>query len=56
MRFDLTKAIDVLRRTPDVLDPLLRELPERWIEANEGGESWSAWAIVGHLVHGERAD
>jgi len=56
MRFDLAETLEILRRTPDVLSALLRDLPERWTARNEGGDSWSPWAIVGHLIHGERAD
>jgi hypothetical protein len=35
---------------------LLRRLPEGWITANEGGETWSPFDVVGHLIHGERTD
>jgi hypothetical protein len=34
----------------------LRELPDDWLAAHEGGESWSAFDVVGHLIHGERTD
>lgn len=39
-----------------MLDALLRELPETWTLRNEGGETWSAYGIVGHLIHGEETD
>lgn len=56
MEFDLQQAIAVLSRTPATLDALLRGLPNVWTTPNEGGESWSAYDIVGHLIHGERTD
>ena len=41
---------------PTALDALLRDLPEEWTQRNEGDNTWSAFNVVGHLVHGERAD
>ena len=54
--FVLSDAIDILARTPGTLDALLRGLPLPWIAAHEGGKTWSAFDIVGHLIHGERTD
>lgn len=56
MTLHLPSAIAVLRRTPDVLDALLRDLPDEWRTADEGPGTWNAFDIVGHLVHGERTD
>jgi hypothetical protein len=39
-----------------VLDALLRDLPDEWTRANEGDGTWSAYDIVGHLIHGERSE
>ena len=36
--------------------PLLLNLSDRWTRPNEGGETWSAFDIVGHLIHGEKTD
>ncbi len=55
-KFKLDDSIIILEKTPDVLKTLLSDLPESWISANEGGDSWSAFDIVGHLVHGEKTD
>lgn len=52
----LNDTIAVLARTPAALDALLRDLPETWVHRNEGGETWSVFDIVGHLIHGERTD
>jgi hypothetical protein len=54
--FVLADAIDILARTPATLDALLWGLPLSWIAAHEGGETWSAFDIVGHLIHGEQTD
>ena len=56
MEFHLENAIALLSRTPAALDALLRGLPEAWTAHNEGAATWSAVDIVGHLIHGERAD
>lgn len=56
MAHDLGQTIALLARTPAALDALLRDLPEAWTHRNEGGESWSAFDVVGHLIHGERTD
>jgi DinB superfamily len=54
--FVMEEAVAILSRTPATLDTLLRSLPEGWIAANEGGETWSSFDVVGHLIHGERTD
>lgn len=56
MEFQLGHAKEILRRTPATLNSLLRHLPEEWVLANEGPESWSPFDVVGHLIHGEEAD
>lgn len=56
MRHDLPDTISLLGRTPAALDALLRGLPETWTLRNEGEKTWSAFEIVGHLIHAERAD
>ena len=39
-----------------MLNALLRDLPETWTLRNEGENTWSAFDVVGHLIHGDRAD
>lgn len=53
---DLGHTMALLARTPATLNTLLRSLPEAWTHRNEGGDTWSAFDVVGHLIHGERAD
>ncbi len=54
--FVLAEAVAFLGRTPAVLEALLRGLPDGWVVANEGGETWSPVDVIGHLIHGERTD
>jgi DinB superfamily len=54
VQYDTQQAIALLSRTPAVLDALLRGLPDEWTRADEGDTTWSAFDIVGHLIHGER--
>ena len=56
MEDSLPQTISLLVRTPAALDAFLRELPEYWTLRNEGENTWSAFDIVGHLIHGERTD
>ncbi len=53
---DLRDIIAVLERTPASLKALLEGLPDTWVNATEGGETWSPYDVMGHLVHGERTD
>ena len=56
MQFEIEDAVEVLKRTPSTIAAMLRGLPEPWITGSEGGESWSPFDILGHLIHGERTD
>jgi DinB superfamily len=56
MSFELNKSIEVLERTPAVITDMLMGLSEEWIVKNEGGDTWSPYDIVGHLIHGEKTD
>lgn len=53
----LAESIAVLERTPAVLNALLRGLPAAWTDAvTEGPGTWSPYIVIGHLIHGEKAD
>ena len=56
MEQNLHDTMALLARMPAVLDALLRDLPEAWTSQNEGVSTWSAFDVVGHLIHGERTD
>jgi hypothetical protein len=54
--FTLADGVPILERTPKVLRAMLAGLPDAWINANEGPDTWSPYVVVGHLIHGERTD
>jgi len=56
MQYDLQAAKAVLSRTPHTLSIFLRDLPEPWIRQNEGPDTWNAFDVVGHLIHGDQND
>jgi hypothetical protein len=56
MEHNLQHTISLLAHTPAALNSLLRDLPDTWTLRNEGENTWSAFDIVGHLIHGERAN
>ncbi len=56
MKLQVANAIEVLSRTPATLNSLLRGVSEGWSRSTEGPETWSAFDVVGHLIHGERTD
>ena len=56
MDHNLPHSISLLARTPTALNALLRDLPDAWTSQNEGENTWSAFDVVGHLIHGERTD
>ena len=56
MDFNITQGIAVLERTPGTLRAMLHDLDTAWLDATEGPDTWSPYVILGHLVHGERAN
>ena len=56
MNFSIEKSLDILERTPKVLNALLQGISDDWTTNNEGPETWSAYDVVGHLIHGEITD
>ena len=56
MDFKLDKAVEILERTPGVIEELLKGLSQEWIMNNEGSDTWSPYDILGHLIHGEKTD
>ena len=56
MNFELDKAIEILERTPKVMQALLSGISKEWSTQNEGPDTWSPYDVVGHLVHGEKTD
>lgn len=56
MIFNLSKSIEILERTPGLLFAMLQGISTDWTSNNEGGETWSVFDIVHHLIHGEKTD
>ncbi len=56
MNHKYNDTVSLLARTPATLNALLRDQPETWTLRNEGGNTWSAFDVIGHLIHGERTD
>lgn len=56
MKYNLKQALEILERTPAVLNALLSGLSDDWILNNEGPETFSPYDVIGHLVHGEKTD
>jgi hypothetical protein len=56
MEVNVEQAREILGNTPSVLNHLLKGLSEPWAQGNEGGDSWSPYDIIGHLIHGEKTD
>ena len=56
MDFSIEQSIEILERTPDVLFRLTEGLSPGWLTTNEGGDSWTVFDVVGHLLHGEKTD
>ena len=56
MKFELSKSVAILSKTPTVLKTLLGGLPKEWTHQHEGEDTWSPFDVVGHLIHGEQTD
>ena len=52
----LNDLVAVLERTPTSLAKLLEGLPETWVTATEGDNTWSPYDVIGHLIYGEQAN
>ena len=53
IKFDLRDTLDLLQRTPSVLSALLLGTSSAWHAGNEGGDTWSAVDVVGHLIQAD---
>lgn len=56
MEFRLSQAIEILSRTPAVVETLLSGLSDGWTMNNEGEDTWSPYDVIGHYIEGEKSD
>lgn len=56
MKYDIKKSIEILERTPFVIESMLKGISKEWSVPNEGPDTWSPYDVVGHLIHGETTD
>lgn len=56
MKYNVKTSIEILERTPVVLESLLKGISKDWHTPNEGPDTWSAYDVMGHLIHGEATD
>ena len=56
MKFDLNKSVEILERTPSVIEVMLKGISEDWTINNEGKDTWSPYDVVGHLVNAEKTN
>lgn len=53
---EVIEALEVLERTPALLDTWLVGLSAPWLETREGDGTWSPLEVVAHLTHNEETD
>lgn len=53
MSLQLSESLDLLERTPGTLTRLLKGTSTALHTTNEGPGTWSAFEVVGHLIHSE---
>ena len=56
MVFSLDHSIEILERTPLVIEQILLGIDESWTMNNEGPDSFSPFDVLGHLIDGEETD
>lgn len=56
MEFDLQRTLEILQRTPTVLDALLRNVSGDWLDGRDGPGNWSPKEILSHLILCEKTD
>ena len=54
--FSIDRTIEILEQTPETLIRLVGGISDFWTANNEGGDTWSVFDVVGHLIHGDKTD
>lgn len=52
----VAETLEIIERTPAVLDTLLSGVSDGWTRGRYGPRTWNAHEVVGHLVVAERDD
>lgn len=55
-QFQVDQGIEILTNTPPTIRRMLTDLSPEWTHWRPGPDEWSAFDIVGHLIHGEHTD
>lgn len=56
MDFSISRALEILNATPEVLEKQLGGLNTEWLKSNEGEGTWNPSEIICHLIHCEEDD
>lgn len=56
MNFSMKEAVEVLERTPKVLEVFFTGLSDAWLACNEGEGTWNASEVLDHLIEGEKSN
>lgn len=56
MHHSLDESLQILTRTPKVLESQILGLSDKWTFVNEGLNTWSVFDIIGHFVYIEKAN
>jgi hypothetical protein len=56
MKFELKQATEILSQTPFTLQRMLEGLSDDWTVSSSDRDSWGAYDVIGHLIHGEETD
>lgn len=54
--FSMDRTIEILEQTPETLIRLVGGLSDFWTTKNEGGDTWTVFEVVGHLIHADKTD
>lgn len=52
-QFRLDDVLALLERTPASLNALLARVPQEWLDATDGPDTWSPYQVIAHLIAGE---
>ena len=56
MEFNINRSLEVLARTPEVLQKMLGGLSDDWLFGNEGENTWTPHSVIGHLIYADESN